>query len=178
MQPIIQRVMRRLVGRIGIAAGTTLLLMAIAIPAAFADSPHFISASASGPNSAGQLTVSFMESGLGNNQLITYVASADATATYACINGGGNHPKATNKETVSGPVSAEGTFSSGKNGTISRSLTLDPPSAGSFSCPSGQTLVLAFVSYTNVAITDTTNSVSESIAGTFSACLFPGIGIC
>jgi hypothetical protein len=124
-----QRIIRRLLRRFGVGAGITLLLMAIAIPAAFADSPHFISASASGPNSAGQLTVSFKEAGLGNNQLITYLASADATATYACINGGGNHPKASNKETVSGPVSATGTFSSGKNGTISQSLTLNPPSA-------------------------------------------------
>lgn len=157
---------------------SVLVMLALSMSVALADSPHFISASASGPNSAGQLIVSFKESGLGNNQLITYVASADATATYACINGGGNHPQASNKETVSGPVSASGTFSSGKNGTISQSLTLNPPSAGSFSCPSGQRLVLAFVSYTNVAITDTTNSVTESIPGTFSACLFPGVGIC
>ncbi|HYU74294.1 MAG TPA: hypothetical protein VEL31_16620 [Ktedonobacteraceae bacterium] len=146
---------------------------------AFATSPHFISASASGPNSAGNLTVSFKESGLGNNALINYVASADATATYACINGGGNHPKATNKETVSGPVSATGTFSSGKNGTISQSLTLNPPSAGDFTCPSGQKLVLAFVSYTNAAITDTTNNVTEAIPGTFSRCLVDsGLGLC
>jgi len=133
-----------------------------------AQSPHFIRATASGPNNAGQLVVSFKEAGLGDNQLITYVASADATATYACFNNGGNHPQATNKETVSGPVSATGTFSSGKNGSISQTLTLNPPSAGSFSCPPGQRLVLASVSYTNVAITDTTNGVTEDIPGTFS----------
>jgi len=80
---------------------------------------------------------------------------------------------------VSGPVSATGTFSSGKNGTISQSLTLSPPSAGSFSCPAGQRLVLAFVSYTNVAITDTTNKVTESIPGTFSRCFVDsGLGLC
>ncbi len=154
----------------------TTFAVAIAILAfaavASAQSPHFVRASASGPNSAGQLPVSFKEAGLGDNQLITYVASADSTATYACINGGGNHPKATNKETVSGPVSATGTFSSGKNGSISQTLTLNPPSAGSFSCPSGQRLVLASVSYTNVAITDSTNSVTESIPGTFSRVFF------
>jgi len=148
------------------------LLVALTASAAFAESPHFISASASGPDANGNLTVSFKEAGLGNNQVITYVASANATATYACVNGGGNHPKATNKETVSGPVSASGTFSSGKNGSISQSLTLAPPSAGSFSCPSGQTLVLASVSYTSVTITDTTNTVTESISGTFSRTFF------
>jgi hypothetical protein len=143
---------------------TTLAFAAVAQAA----SPHFIRASASGPNNAGQLVVSFKEAGLGDNQLITYVASADSTATYACFNGGGNHPQATNKETVSGPVSATGTFSSGRNGSISQTLTINPPSAGSFSCPPGQRLVLADVSYTNVAITDTTNGVTEGIPGTFS----------
>jgi hypothetical protein len=136
--------------------------------AAHAASPHFIRASASGPNNAGQLLVSFKEAGLGDNQLITYVASADSTATYACFNRGGNHPQATNKETVSGPVSATGTFSSGRNGSISQTLTINPPSAGSFSCPPGQRLVLANVSYTNVAINDTTNGVTKGIPGTFS----------
>lgn len=157
---------------------TTLLLMAIAVPAALADSPHFISASAklSGAN----LVVSFKEAGLGNNQLINYVASADATAVYVCVNNGGGNPSAKNKTTVNGPVSASGTFSSGKNGSISQSLTLTPPSAGSFSCPSGQDLEMASVSYTNVAITDTTNNVSKPIPGTFSSgCLLPHVrGAC
>jgi hypothetical protein len=89
-----------------------LMLMTFTTGTAFAQSAHFLSASASGPYSDGNLIVSFKEAGLCNNALISYTASADATATYACINGGGNHPKATNKETVSGPVSASGTFSS------------------------------------------------------------------
>lgn len=156
-----------------VAALAVMLAVALTFAtAADAANPHFIRASAAGPNASGQLAVSFKESGLGDNQLITYVASADATATYACLNRGGNHPQAANKETVSGPVSATGTFSSGKNGTVSQSLTLDPPSAGSFSCPSGQRLVLASVSYTNVAIADTTNGVTESIPGTFSRVFF------
>lgn len=146
-------------------------MLALAGTAAAA-SPHFIRASATGPNAAGQLVVSFKEAGLGDNQLITYVASADATATYACINGGGRHPQATNKETVAGPVTASGTFNSGKNGSISQTLTLNPPGPGDFTCPPGQRRVLADVSYTNVAVTDTTNDVTESIPGTFSRVFF------
>jgi hypothetical protein len=151
-----------------------LMLMVISFTSgiALAQSPHFISASASGPDSDGNLIVSFKEAGLGDNVSIIYTASANATATYACINGGGNHPKATNKATVSGPVSATGTFSSGKNGSISQSLTLEPPSPGSFSCPSGQTLVLADVSYTNITIADTTNGITEDIPGTFARVFF------
>ena len=128
----------------------------------WATSPHFVTASgnASGTN----FVVCFKESGLGDNALISYEASASATAQYVCINGGNNHPSATNKETVHGPVSAAGTFESGKNGTISQCLTLKPPSAGSFSCPPGQTLALACVEYTNIDITDTTNTVFETVA--------------
>lgn len=150
---------------VAVLMGMALLLLAI--PAAVsADSPHFNKASAQ--LSGFSLVVSFTEAGLGNNQTINYLASADATAVYACFNGGGNHPKATNKATVSGPITAPGTFSSGKNGSISNSLTLSPPGPGGFSCPSGQTMSLTSVSYTNVAITDTTNNVTEPIPGTFT----------
>jgi hypothetical protein len=95
---------------------------------ALAVSPHFVSASArlSGTN----LIVSFKEAGLGTNQNITYTASADATATYVCVNRGGANPSASNKTTVSGPVSATGTFNSGKNGNVTASLTLNPPGPG------------------------------------------------
>jgi hypothetical protein len=133
---------------------------------AFADSPHFNTASATLLNN-GNLKVSFKEAGLGSNQNINYEATADATATYACQNGGGNFPSDPKKQTVSGPVSGTGTFSSGKNGSISASLTIAPP-ASTLNCPGGQREVLGTVSYTNVAITDTTNGVSKTISGTFS----------
>jgi hypothetical protein len=151
---------------------------ALAVPAALAVSPHFINASAT-LNANGTLTASFKEAGLGTNQLINYELTADATATYVCVNKGGANPSAQNKTTVAGPVSATGTFSSGKNGNVSASLTVSPPPSD-ISCPSGQTLQLASVSYTNVAITDTTNDVTEPIPGTFSSgCLLPNVrGAC
>jgi hypothetical protein len=155
-----------------------LAALAIAAPSAFAASPHFISAKAtvSGQN----LIVSWKEAGLGDNQLINYTASADATATYVCVNKGGANPSASNKTTVSGPVSASGAFSSGKNGNINGSLTLNPPGPGSFSCPPGQSLAVASASYTNVSIADTTNGLTESIPGTFTTgCLLPNVrGAC
>jgi hypothetical protein len=165
--------MRRLLLLAVLALGAA----AVAVPAAFAVNPHFVSASAS-VNPDGSLTVSFKEAGLGDNQLIDYRATADASATYVCVNNGGGHPSATNKTTVSGPVSKTGTFNSGKNGNITASLTLSPPPApapGDFSCPSGQTLQLAKVSYTNVAITDTTNGITASIPGATSGCLLPNV---
>lgn len=166
--------MRRLL--IALIAACGLLLGAAG--AANAANPHFIRATAE--LSGTDLIVSFKEAGLGDNQLIAYEASADATATYVCVNNGGANPSARNKTTVSGPVAATGEFSSGKNGQITESLTLMPPGPGGFSCPPGQSLELAEVSYTNVSITDLTNGITESIGGTFSTgCLLPDVrGAC
>jgi hypothetical protein len=133
---------------------------------------HFMSATSS-VNNSGALVVSWDEAGLGN-ATVNYTLTADGTAIYACINGGGNHPKAANKETTHEQVSANGTFKT-KNGRVQGTLTAGPPSAGSFSCPSGQRLVLAQVTYTNIVLTDTTNSVSTSppdVCRSFSS-LFP-----
>jgi len=95
----------------------------------------------------------FKEAGLGNTATTEVViCSADATAVYACLNGGGNHPKAANKATVNGPVSGGGTFPV-RNGSTPGSITVGPPGAGSFSCPNGQTLVLASVCYADVTLT-------------------------
>jgi hypothetical protein len=151
---------------------------AIAVPAALSVSPHFISASAA-VNADGTLTASFKEAGLGTNQLISYELTADGTATWVCVNKGGANPSAQNKTTVAGPVSATGTFSSGKNGNVNASLTVNPPPSD-ISCPKGQVLQLASASYTNVAITDTTNGITEPIPGTFSTgCLLPDVrGAC
>lgn len=150
-----------------------------AAPAALADNAHFVGASAS--VSGTNLVVSFHESGLGTNEQVHFVANADATATLVCVNKGGSNPSASNKTQVSGPVTAEGTFSSGKNGNINQSLTLTPPPPPStFSCPKGQSVQTAQVTYTNVSVTDTTNNLTEPIPGTFSTgCLLPGVrGAC
>jgi hypothetical protein len=80
---------------------------------------------------------------------------------------------------VAGPVSATGTFNSGKNGNVTASLTVSPPPSD-ISFPNGQKLQTAQVTYMNVVITDTDNNVSESVAGTFdSGCLLPNVrGAC
>ena len=146
---------------------------------ALADSPHFISASATA--SGTNLIVSWKEAGLGTNTLTSYTTTADATATFVCVNGGNKNPSAANKTTVNGPVSASGTFPSGKNGNVTASLTLTPPGPGTFSCPSGQKLETAQVTYTNVTLTDTTNHIQAPLnPGPYSTgCLLPDVrGAC
>jgi hypothetical protein len=144
---------------------------------ALAQNEHFVRASGS-LNNDGSLTVSFKEAGLGTNQLINYTLTADATATYVCVNRGGANPSAQNKTTVAGPVSASGTFNSGKNGQVTASLTVSPPPSD-ISCPNGQSLQLASVSYENVTLTDTTNNVSVTLGDFSSGCLLPNVrGAC
>jgi hypothetical protein len=93
-----------------------------------------------------------MRAGLGTTVSTTNITcTADATAVYACLNGGGNHPKAANKETVNGPVSGGGAFPV-RNGQTTGSISVGPPSAGSFSCSNGQDLVLASVCYADVTL--------------------------
>jgi hypothetical protein len=139
------------------------MALAVTLGIAWAASPHFIFANASLDN-ANNLVIAFKEAGLGTNQLIHYLATADATATFQCVNHGGKCPQAANKTSVQGPVSGEATFSSGKNGQISQSLTVSPPSLPvDFSCTKGQVLQVAAVSYSNISLTDTTNNITADV---------------
>ncbi|GAB2484582.1 hypothetical protein GCM10027082_39470 [Comamonas humi] len=128
--------------------------------------PHFVDADAS-VNSNGMLSVSFDEAGLGNASVLESL-SADTEAVYACINGGGKHPKASNKTAVSGEVLADVPFNVTKNGRVRGSIQAGPPSEGDLTCPGGQELMLACVKYVNVLLTDTTNNISIVPDGTFS----------
>lgn len=143
-----------------VVAALTFAMLVVGSSAALA-APHFQRATSS-VNDDGALVVSFDERGLGNGD-IDYTLTADATALYACINGGGKHPNAANKEAFEGQVSGGGSFES-KNGRVVASLTAGPLLAPAFTCPSGQTRVLAAVTYTSIVLTDTTNGVSTGVA--------------
>lgn len=136
--------------------------------AGMAYAAFFFSADASvGTN--GALTVAWDERGLGNDN-ITYSLTGSGSGVYACINGGGNHPQASNKvgpspiDVSSGPLKV-------KNGRIVSSLTVAPPSSGTLSCPSGQDPTLVCVSYSGLVLTDTTNQISITPTGTTSKTL-------
>jgi hypothetical protein len=163
--------------RMLLALAGLLAVAALAVPAALATSPHFINATGS-LNADGSLTVNFKEAGLGTNQNINYTLSGQGTAIYVCVNKGGGNPSASNKTAVAGPVSASGTFSSGKNGQVTASLTVSPPFQD-IGCPPGQSQQLASVTYTGMTLTDTTNNVSISLGDFSSGCLLPNVrGAC
>ena len=140
-----------------LAAAVTSL--ALASPA-LAGAPKFHSAT-SRLHQDGALVVAFDERGLGNEN-VDYTLTADATALYACINGGGKNPSAANKQAFEGQVSGGGSFEP-KNGRVVASLATGPLQAPSFTCPNGQRRVLAAVTYTNIVLTDTSNGVSTSV---------------
>lgn len=125
------------------AATSVLAVAAIVAPAAWAGSPHFINSAFSISRSDNTLTVSGKEAGLGDEAQIHVVLSA----TALCINGGGKHPKAVNKESVN----AAGDFpvQNGKaDFTLSVTATFQPD------CSPPMT-----VEFTDVTVTDTTNGL-------------------
>jgi hypothetical protein len=135
------------------------LVFAAGTASASTSGAHF-TATADSVNAAGSLVATFSEGGLGNEN-VHYTLNATGSATYACINGGGNHPKAANKETSTAAVQG-GTDVQAKNGHASGSATAGPPGS-TLTCPGGQTFVLACASYTNVVLTDTTNGVTATL---------------
>jgi len=138
-----------------------------------AQNPHFLSCDVSGVNSNGTLSSDFRIAGLGSNVSITVTVSADASAVYACLNHGQKCPSAANKSTVTGTVTAQGTFTSGKNGSVRGSLTVNPPPNTTLTCPGGQTLVLVSVDYTNVSLSSSAGGTCDTSPGTFGANFFP-----
>jgi hypothetical protein len=142
--------MRRLLVFTGAFASTVFAMFAFMVPA-WAGSPHFVGNSITATRTDDSLTVSGKEAGLGDEAQVHIVVSA----TALCINGGGHHPKAVNKESVN----AEGTFPV-QNGKANFSLTLTAVFQPSCSPP-------MTVEFTDVTITDTTNNISTKLPGTF-----------
>ena len=158
--------------KLSILTLSMLALVGFMATTVWATSPHFLRCDASGVNPDGSLNVSFTIAGLGDNQTLTVTASAHADAIYGCLNHGQQCPNAANKQEVQADVSATGTFTSGKNGSIRASLTVDPPPA-TLTCPGGQTLVLVSVSYTNVSVSAPGAGDCIPSPGTFAANFFP-----
>ncbi|HKE72904.1 MAG TPA: hypothetical protein VKB57_04790 [Acidimicrobiales bacterium] len=138
--------MRRRFAVAFVAAALTLVL---GTQAAFAGSPHFVTADAS--RSGNTLSVAFKEAGLGNEPQVHVVLSA----TALCINGGGKHPRAVNKESVS--AADDFPVQNGKaEGTLSVTATFQPE------CVPPMT-----VQFTDVTLVDETSGARANIPGTF-----------
>jgi len=124
-----------------IATAATFIL-AFSSPA-FAGSPHFVGTPVF-TVSGSTITVSAKEAGLGDEAQVHVVL----TATALCVNGGGNHPKAVNKASVT--AAADEPVQNGQatyelSGTASFQPACSPPMT---------------VTFTDVSLADTTNGLT------------------
>jgi hypothetical protein len=150
---------------------TLLALASVTIWVALAQSPHYLKLTSSGPDSDGNIQVCFKIAGLGNTAATADVSvTADASGEYACKNRGQNCPSAANKQQVSGPVTASGTFPI-RNGSVTGCLTLEAPDS-TLNCPGNMTTELISVTYTNVVIHSAAGD--RTVNGTFTSNNFPG----
>jgi hypothetical protein len=118
-------------------------LAAVAVPAAFADSPHYVK----GPTatvSGNSLTVSWKAAGLGNTTTSAdFSLTGTADVTSQCFTKSGNPVNGVPKsETVD--VDVTGTFPV-RNGSVTGSLTVSPLST--LQCTGTQHVVILDVSF-------------------------------
>jgi hypothetical protein len=148
-----------------------LLALATVSAVAVAGSAHYVRGPFATLNSP-EVTVTWKAAGLGDTTTVEYRADATGNARYQCVNRGGKCPAASNKQNVTGDVSAQGAFASGKNGSITGSLTIDAPDS-TLNCPGGQVAKLVSASFTNIRLSDLTNGVLDT-ATTPSSLAFSG----
>jgi hypothetical protein len=107
------------------------------------------------------LTVRFTATGVDTAD--SFSLSAVASATYVCVNNGNQIPDAANKVTIDLPVSAGAAAANpDKNGRFSGQVTTSPlpfPPSG-FSCPSGQSVALASITFTGIQLEAIDNGVT------------------
>lgn len=140
------------------AAAAIALVISPLVSHAQGSGAHFLGDTTDSIADSGQLVVSIDEAGVGGDQ-VQYVVDTLALATYACINGGDHSPKASNKQTFSHGITGNFMLATA-GGHVTATLTVDPVGPGDFTCPGGQQLVLASITYDDVALTDVPNGVT------------------
>jgi hypothetical protein len=153
-----------------------LAFIAVSANTVFAQSAHFIGTATVGGvfSPDGGISVKFKEAGLGNaGTSVDYKIGGSFNADYGCINKGGNHPSATNKTNVVGPLDVTASFLPSKNGSVSQTITFTPPDPNSqLDCPGTQKAVLADIAYSGLTLEDTTNTVFASVSATALSATF------
>lgn len=130
-----------------------LCALAWATPTALAQSPHFIGSPTCTKSSTGVLTCSGKAAGLGNGPTAAFLTAASVSATYECVNKGGNVApgQPVVEQNVQGPTQSI----TPHNGQISFSPSLNPPPTPSAAttCPNGNwTVRRTSLTYTDVVL--------------------------
>jgi hypothetical protein len=119
-----------------------LVLAAVAVPAAFAASPHFIGTPQL-TQTSDSITVTFKAAGLGNVTSATFSLDGTVDVSSRCYTKKGNTPEATNKQDLISVNDSEPFAVS--SGQTTGSFTISPLST--LSCPGGQHVVIESVTY-------------------------------
>jgi len=120
-------------------------------------------------NTNGDLGIQFKVSGIAPFTSSTeFDAGATASATWGCMNRGGNLPRASSKtRTINMEATATGRFKP-VNGTINGTMKLPVPDVFDFQCPTGQVKTLMSVTYRNVRLSSPDLNTKKAIPGVFS----------
>lgn len=111
----------------------------------------------------GDVKICFKETGLKKDKAVSYLAKGNVTASFACLNPGGNCPKG-QETSLKDIVTASATYSPDKHGNVSACITLKAPKPKQNPCPGPMKLVVQSVSWTNLSITDVTNKIGPVAA--------------
>jgi len=117
--------------------------------------------------------VTWKEVGIWREGTVHNVVTAEASATYVCLEAG--QARVADRQNVDDFLSVEGDFASTKGGFASGSLTLKPPGPGMFSCAPGERLQLVCARYTQLSCKDDTYAISSELRRTVVS-FEPGYG--
>lgn len=145
--------MRRVILMLALVAASAAVIAMSAIPVV-AESPHFIGTPTCTKNSTtGVLTCSGKASGLGNGPTAAFLTASSVSATFECVNKGGN--VAPGQPVVQSSVTGPTQTITPHNGQIAFSPTLSPPPTPSAKdeCPNGNwTVRRTSLTYNNVVL--------------------------
>jgi hypothetical protein len=139
--------------RLGILASAIAIAALAFAPTAVAASPHFIGTPTCDKSTTTGLTCSGKAAGLGNGPTAAFLTADSVTATYECVNKGGN--VAPGQPVVLQDVTGPTQTITPHNGQITFSPTIPPPTPPSAKteCPNGNwTVRLTSLTYTNVVL--------------------------
>jgi hypothetical protein len=140
----------------GIAVPAAMIALALLLMTpmlAAAASPHFIGTPTITKNSDFSLTAHFKAAGLANVVSQAFLSSSGGTAVLQCVNPGGNNPPP--KQVDFGPLQGQITNIQPRNGQITATVTIGPPSLPGASqiCPNPNWSVdIVSLTYNNVVL--------------------------
>jgi hypothetical protein len=131
----------------------TAFFMALMVPTAFANSAHFVGGFDISKSLSTGLTVSGKAAGLGDGPTNAFLTATSVSATYECVNHGGN--VAPGQPVVTSAVQGPTQTITPHNGQITFTVTIPPPPTPSSSteCPNGNwTVRLLSLTYFGVVL--------------------------